>query len=115
MGRGGRVRGGGGVEGVRAGPLSLLSEYRKIAFRRYSHYDDQCTVVVLIKYLQKHTFAMSILGGHQLARPLYSGRANPLTSHFCLRGVYKTKRPLITLNEGLGWDLGCQTALYLVL
>ena len=31
--------------------------------------------------------------GHQLARPLYSGRANPLTSHFCVRCLYKTKRP----------------------
>ena len=73
---------------LRGDLLSLVLSSKIMMFHRYSHYDDHCTVVVLIKCLQKHAFAMSILGGHQLARPLYSGRANPLTSHFCPEGAH---------------------------
>ena len=33
-------------------------------------------------HCQNGVFKMSVLGGHQLRRPLYSGRRNPRTSHF---------------------------------
>ena len=40
----------------------------------------KCTEHVLCK--QNVYIKMLALGGHQLATPLYSGVANPLTSHF---------------------------------
>ena len=37
---------------------------------------------------------MSILGGHQLPPPLYSGGGNPLTSHFVVQLVRERGGPL---------------------